>query len=58
MDKEKLKKASKYVVMAAIVLAALGAFMSGEKTLEQSLDALLRGLGVADTKVEQPAEAK
>ncbi len=36
-----------YVIAAGIILAAVGAFMAGEYTLQETVNRVLEGLGLA-----------
>jgi hypothetical protein len=47
----------KYIIIVGVLLAGLGAFMSGTATLEQAVVQIFQGLGVSETKIEK-AESK
>lgn len=47
---ELLQGKKSYIIAAAIILTALGAFLNGDVTLVQAIETVLAGLGLASLR--------
>jgi hypothetical protein len=50
---EKLKQHKRLATIIAAIAVAVAAFLGSEMTLQQAVDHVLQGSGIADVKVEE-----